>query len=123
MSPHQQHDRTIELGDPQRDARGRLVPGWQEHAHAHMHTYPLRRQPAEYSTQTYCLGLTAACNQPIENNSGDRPAALHKNSGATDVGEVVNLPAPMPMLSMRGNPPAIPFIEDCNTKNDCFQHY
>ena len=44
--PHEQHDRTIEQGDPQEDTCGRQLPRRQERAHAHMRQDSLRhRQP------------------------------------------------------------------------------
>ena len=49
--PHQQHDRTIEQGDPQEDTCGRQLPGRQERAHAHLRAHPLRhRQPMVHAT-------------------------------------------------------------------------
>lgn len=48
--PHEQHDRTIEPGDPPPHPRRRLVPRRQERAHAHMRAHPLRhRQPMEHA--------------------------------------------------------------------------
>ena len=42
--PHEQHDRTIEPGDPPPHPRRRQLPGWQERAHAHLRQDPLRHR-------------------------------------------------------------------------------
>ena len=51
--PHEQHDRTIEPGDPPPHPRRRQLPGWQERAHAHLRQDPPYVTANQWSARRY----------------------------------------------------------------------